>query len=148
MPGRQLLSALFAALPIPGGVWPADPNDPLGQQVLFTYGQGAFTFKPGNATPTPSPGNLYIREQATLPSGQASVGIGMSGSGTVVVPAEPNQDLVFTPHPTFWITAGAFWWTPSSPPRCWPTQRNPTVWKRLPGPRLSARIAREELEIG
>jgi hypothetical protein len=32
----------------------------------------------------------------------------MSGSGTFVVPASPNLNLVFTPHPKYWVTAGTF----------------------------------------
>ena len=54
----------------------------------------------------PHEGSLYIAEDSSVVAGQASVGIGMSGAGTFVVQAQPNTDLVFTPHPNYWITAG------------------------------------------
>jgi uncharacterized membrane protein len=38
----------------------------------------------------------------------ATVGIGMSGAGTHAVESEPNLNLVFTPHPEYWVTAGTF----------------------------------------
>lgn len=92
-----------------GQVWPADPADPAQQQVLLDYASGAYTFRQGQATANPQAGSLYIRELAGLPVGdEAAVGIGMSGAGTFVVPAQPNVNLVFTPHPRYWITAGTF----------------------------------------
>lgn len=36
------------------------------------------------------------------------VGIGMSGSPTFVVNAQPNMNLTFTPHPEYWIAFGNF----------------------------------------
>lgn len=90
--------------------WPADPSGKdAPQQAMLTYGQGAYTFVDG-ATPvvTPQHGNLYIREDGSLPLRQASVGVGMSGKGTFAVPVQPNQNLVFTPHPKYWVTAGTF----------------------------------------
>jgi hypothetical protein len=32
----------------------------------------------------------------------------MSGAGTFVVQAQPNINLTFTPHPTYWITFGNY----------------------------------------
>ena len=32
----------------------------------------------------------------------------MSNAGTFAVPAQPNTNLVFTPHPEYWVTAGTF----------------------------------------
>ena len=92
-----------------GQVWPADPGDPAQQQVLLDYANGAYTFRQGQATADPRPGSLYIRELAGIPLGdEAGVGIGMSGAATFVVPAQPNLNLVFTPHPSYWVTAGTF----------------------------------------
>ncbi|MEV6607549.1 MULTISPECIES: hypothetical protein [unclassified Kutzneria] len=88
--------------------WPADPGDTNANQVLFDYQQGAFTFQPGAAAGTPQRGGLYVRELADIPADTASVGIGMSGSGTFAVQAQPNENLVFTPHPTYWVAAGTF----------------------------------------
>lgn len=89
-------------------VWYADPGDMKQNQVLFTHLQQAYTFEHGDAVGTPQRGTLYIKEMSTIPLKQASVGIGMAGSGTFAVQAEPNQTLTFTPHPRYWITAGTY----------------------------------------
>jgi rhizosphere induced protein len=89
-------------------VWPADPSNPADSQVLFSYLDEAYSFEHGVAVPTPKPGSLYIREQPTIPLKQASVGVGMAGSGTFAVQAQPNSLLTFTPHPAYWVTAGTF----------------------------------------
>jgi hypothetical protein len=89
-------------------VWDADPSDMNANQVLFTLLQQAYTFEHGMAVPTPQLGTLYIKEDATIPLRQASIGIGMAGSGTFAVQAQPNQLLTFTPHPRYWITAGTY----------------------------------------
>lgn len=91
-------------------VWPADPyGKSAPQQAQLSYLDDAYTFDEG-ATPvsTPQPGNLYIHEDATVPLREASVGVGMSGAGTFAVVAQPNQNLVFSPHPEYWITAGTY----------------------------------------
>ena len=90
--------------------WPADPaGKSAPQQALLTYANGAYTFNKGaQPVPTPEPGSLYIHEDASVPLRQASVGIGMSGSPAFAVPAQPNQNLVFTTHPEYWVTAGTF----------------------------------------
>lgn len=87
---------------------PADPENLQSNQIQFDYRQGAFTFVNGPAAGTPQLGSLYIRELSGVPANTASVGIGMSNSGTFVVPAMPNMNLVFTPHPEYWLTAGTF----------------------------------------
>ncbi len=56
---------------------------------------------------TPS-GSLYIRQEGNIPLRHASVGIGMSGSGVFAVQAQPNINLVFTPHPEYWIAFGNY----------------------------------------
>ncbi|HEU4562256.1 MAG TPA: hypothetical protein VFS20_30785 [Longimicrobium sp.] len=53
-------------------------------------------------------GSLYIQSDSTIPSKQASVGVGMSGFGTFAVQAEPNKTVTFTPHPEYWITFGTY----------------------------------------
>ena len=75
-------------------------------QVTLQYYGGAYAFGPVSAGP--SGGNLYISEAGTVPAQQAAVGIGMSGNGTFAVQAEPNVNLVFTPHPTYWIAYGSY----------------------------------------
>lgn len=84
--------------------WDADLS--MKNQVGFTYQANAHTFK--DLTQGPRNGSLYINQDNSIPPQIASVGIGMSGSGTFVRQAEPNIDLVFTPHPEYWITFGTF----------------------------------------
>jgi rhizosphere induced protein len=86
-------------------VLPADPSNTAQNAVIFDCPGGAYLFEPSQGAET---GNLYIKESANIPANQASVGIGMSGSGTFAVQAQPNLNLVFTPHPNYWITAGTF----------------------------------------
>ncbi len=92
-----------------GQVWPADLNDPALQQVRLDYDRDAFTFVRHTVTTQPRPGSLYIQESGSIPvAGGGTVGIGMSGAGTLVVPTRPNLDLVFTPHPAYHVAAGTF----------------------------------------
>ena len=95
-------------------VWPADPaivgvsnGTAAGNQIGLTYDKGAYNFK---ATPTSGAkaGTLYVKEEGAIPLKQASVGIGMSGSGTFVVQSQPNLNLTFTPHPVYYLAAGTF----------------------------------------
>lgn len=86
----------------------ADPESLTSNQVQFDYRNGAFTFVPGSAAGNAELGSLYIRELAGIPANTATVGIGMSNAGTFAVPAQPNTNLVFTPHPEYWVTAGTF----------------------------------------
>jgi hypothetical protein len=74
--------------------------------ITLSYLGGAYQFQ--NQGPGAGSGNLYIREDSTVPLKQASVGIGMSGAGTFVVQAQPNYNLIFTPHPKYYITFGTF----------------------------------------
>jgi hypothetical protein len=76
-----------------------------GNQITLTY-NSAFNFI--NQTKGPKAGILYIKEDATIPANKASVGIGMSGFGTFVVQAQPNLNLNFTPHPSYFIAFGNF----------------------------------------
>lgn len=87
---------------------PADPDDLNANQIQFDFQDGAFTFVEGAAVGTPKLGSLYIRELSAVPTGTATVGIGMSNAGTFAVQAQPNMNLVFTPHPEYWVTAGTF----------------------------------------
>lgn len=74
--------------------------------IGFTTQGGAFQFT--GLSGTGAAGSLAIDCDGTIPKMAAKVGIGMSGYGTHVVDAEPNFDVVFTPHPEYWITFGDF----------------------------------------
>jgi rhizosphere induced protein len=87
---------------------PADPDSLTSNQIQFDFRNGAFTFLPGAAAGTPELGSLYIRQLGGVPANGAMVGIGMSNAGTFAVAAQPNINLVFTPHPEYWVTAGTF----------------------------------------
>lgn len=89
-------------------VLPADPENPEKNQIQLGYPQDAFTFVDGPATGDPQLGSLYIRTLPDVPENAALVGIGMSEVGTFVVPAGPNLNYVFTPHPSYWVAAGTF----------------------------------------
>ena len=73
--------------------------------ITLTYDKGYSFIDPIDQTPT---GSLYIKQDATIPLDRASVGIGMSGAPTFMVPAQPNMEVVFTPHPEYWIAFGEF----------------------------------------
>lgn len=74
----------------------------------------AFTFK--NKSTFDNPGTLYINQLGNVPADTAAVGINMgiegappgAGSGTFVVPAQPNIMASFTPHPLYWVTFGKY----------------------------------------
>jgi hypothetical protein len=84
--------------------WDADLS--TSNQVTFSDAGGAYTFQ--DQRQGARPGSLYITEDGTIPAGRASVGVGMSGFGTFAVQAQPNMNLVFTPHPEYWITFGNY----------------------------------------
>lgn len=87
--------------------WAADPAG--NNQITLTHdgtANGAYTFS--NLTTGPQKGNLYITQDNKIPLKQASTGIGMSGKGTFVCQSQPNINLIFTPHPRYWITFGQF----------------------------------------
>jgi hypothetical protein len=86
----------------------ADPNDLTSNQIQFDFRDGAFTFVPGPAAGNAETGSLYIGQQGGVAPKTAMVGIGMSNAGTFAAEAQPNINLVFTPHPEYWVTAGTF----------------------------------------
>lgn len=94
---------------IPGVVFDAsqsfDADLQNANQITLSYA-GGYNFI--NQTKGPKPGILYIKEDASIPLKQASVGIGMSGFGTFVVQAQPNLNLNFTPHPRYFIVFGNY----------------------------------------
>ena len=85
---------------------PADPSNAVKDIIGFTKDGGAYKF----TTPTRSGilGTLQIQTDSTIPINEASVGIGMSGQPAFAVPAGPNLDYSFIPHPKYWVAFGNF----------------------------------------
>lgn len=75
-------------------------------QITFTNQDGAFGFT--DQTAGPGSGSLYIRTDGSVPPNLAAVGIGMSGAPTFAAPALPNQTVIFSPQPKYWITFGDY----------------------------------------
>jgi hypothetical protein len=73
--------------------------------ITLTY-DGAYNFI--NPAKGSEDGSLLITMDQTIPPGQVSVGIGMSGAPTFLVPGQPNMNVVFTPHPEYWIAFGNY----------------------------------------
>jgi hypothetical protein len=74
-------------------------------EITLDY-NGGYRFT--NPQVGPIPGTLEILQDGTLPANDASVGIGMSGSGTFAVQAEPRITTKFTPRPQYWIGFGNY----------------------------------------
>jgi hypothetical protein len=85
----------------------ADPIKPSGNQITLLQNDYGLSFE-GQTTDRDSQGSLVIQEDGTVPLGGAAVGIGMSGFGTFVKATGPNQNLIFTPHPEYWIAFGNY----------------------------------------
>lgn len=83
-----------------------EPSDITKNSIGFTKEAGAYRFTETNRT-TKS-GTLGIYTDQTVPHGEASVGVGMSGSGTFAVTATPNYSFAFTPHPKYWVVFGTY----------------------------------------
>lgn len=81
----------------------ADLSD--GNQVTFDH-DGAYQFS--EPTHGPQSGSLYIMQGPNVPPHGATVGIGMSGHGTFVVPSQPNVEVYFTPHPKYYVVFGDY----------------------------------------
>ncbi|MEU1752121.1 hypothetical protein ABZ436_05610 [Micromonospora matsumotoense] len=78
--------------------------------VTLSYVKGGFEFGPTSSSG--KNGSLIIKEDDTVPGpgnqDQGSVGIGMSGAGTFVVPTLTNAGVEFDPKPTYWVAFGSF----------------------------------------
>ena len=84
----------------------ADPADITKNSVAFTKQYDAYRF--GETKKATKEGTLGIYTDQTVPHGEASVGIGMSGNGTFAVTATPNYNFTFLPHPRYWVAFGTY----------------------------------------
>ncbi len=84
----------------------AEPSDITKNSIGFVKEKGAYRF--GETTKTTKAGRLGIYTDQSVPHGEASVGVGMSGSGVFAVTATPNYSFVFEPHPKYYIAFGTY----------------------------------------
>jgi len=83
-----------------------DANLSTMNHVDFDFSDGAYTFS--DPSQGDYEGNLYIDQTKRVMSNDASVGIGMSGKGSFLVPSQPNMKVIMTPKPTYWLVFGNF----------------------------------------
>ena len=80
--------------------WPAGLSTT--NQVTLTRNGNGYTF--ASQTAGPAAGNLYVVQDGSVASDAVTVGIGMSGSGSLVVQAQPNVTTRFaSPSPEIWL---------------------------------------------
>lgn len=78
--------------------------DPAGNNMTkFTVAKDSPHLDP--STPGAPKGTLVIDDGPEVPPNTFSVGLAMSGNGIYVVNAGPNLSHVFTPTPTYWVSA-------------------------------------------
>lgn len=88
--------------------WQIVPADPMGRNAIQltedAYAATYFT----TPTDTGPRGALTIEQLHNVVPHRTAVGIGMSGSGTIVVQAAPNTTTSFTPHSNYWVAFGNY----------------------------------------
>ncbi|MEU4568011.1 hypothetical protein [Micromonospora sp. NPDC023956] len=91
-----------------GQVIPADLDN--GNTVSLSYVDGGFEF--GKPTSGAGSGSLDISQDDSVPGSgspdQGSVGIGMSGAGTFVVPTQSDTGAGFGVTPTYYLAFGSY----------------------------------------
>lgn len=86
----------------------AYPENESRNRIGFDFDNGLYEFVPPASGGSPQLGSLGIEVHADVPDDTASVGIGMASGPVFAAQAEPGANPVFTPHPQYWIAAGAF----------------------------------------
>lgn len=84
----------------------AEPSDGAQSSVVFMKEDGAYHFAGFNQR-TPR-GRLGIKCDISVPAGEASIGIGMSGNPVFTRLAGPNMNYLFSLHTRYWIAFGDF----------------------------------------
>lgn len=86
----------------------SETYDPTGgnNQISLNY-NGAYLFD--NPTQGVDPDRFYLQETDQIPvNSQASVGMTMSGSTVYATQAQPNQNLTFSPRPSYYLAYGDY----------------------------------------
>ena len=86
--------------------WDCDPY--LKNSVDFNKSGNAYTFNNLQQNHEGDGGTLYINQLGGVVPKESHVGVGMSGSGTFLVPSQPNMKLMFRPKPTYYLVFGNF----------------------------------------
>lgn len=82
------------------------PTGATDNKITLDY-NGAYFFD--NETAGADPARLYLAESKNIPTDSlASVGVTMSGNTVYAVQASPNQNLTFSPHPTYYLAYGNY----------------------------------------
>ena len=84
----------------------ADPSDVSKNSIALVKEFDAYHFQ--ETDKTTKEGNLGIYTNQTVPHGDSSVGIGMSGNVAFAAAAAPNNNHTFTPDPEYWVTFGTY----------------------------------------
>jgi hypothetical protein len=84
--------------------WPA--NTETNNKVLLDKINGAYSFS--KQPVSESSGSLIIEQGKNVLPQEVSVGIGMDGKGTFVLPSQPNMQVMMTPKPAYWLCFGSF----------------------------------------
>jgi hypothetical protein len=85
---------------------PANPAD-LNQNFTM-FGSRGSTLGFTNDGRSSGPDTLTIAEDRSVPQGTAAVGFGMADEPFAALDAQPNINVVMTPHPDYWIAAGTY----------------------------------------
>ena len=83
------------------------PQGPSDNLIQLDHSNNAYYF--GKTSSGQDPDRFYIQESKNIPvNSSASVGMTMSGNTVYAVQARPNQNLTFSPHPTYYLAYGNF----------------------------------------
>lgn len=88
---------------------PVDPSDVNRNGVELRQANGVPMLASARlSVGTPRTGSVYVNELSTLPDAAGLIGLAIGGQPAYAAPAAPNRLEVFSPHPSYWISAGTF----------------------------------------
>jgi len=83
------------------------PQGSSDNSIVLDHSDNAYYFSKTSAGQDPD--RFYIQESKNIPvNSGASVGMTMSGNTVYAVQARPNQNLTFSPHPTYYLAYGNY----------------------------------------
>jgi hypothetical protein len=84
-----------------------NPADQGQNSATLTNANGAFQFVQGQGSSAPA-GSVGVTMDGTISLDTASIAFGQSGAPVFAAQAQPNYNVVFTPHPNYWLTFGPY----------------------------------------